>query len=205
LSKKKNKHWVGCIFTECISSQNFCPTRRSSGTRPEAGEPLNFTLGIMKNLFSLLVVLFTSAVALAATNEAPDEAVVKEMASQIHMPEEEIRENYNACNSSHNLKVIICLRYNWVAEDIRLNRIYKQARAEAKKIEQARADGIEYEASLVKAQRAWIVFRDALCKFEGQLRAGTGREAGMDMLACMKEATKQRADYLEAHLNTENE
>ncbi|HQS60030.1 MAG TPA: lysozyme inhibitor LprI family protein [Gallionellaceae bacterium] len=158
----------------------------------------------MKNLFSLLVVLFTSAVAIAATNEVPDEAVVKEMASQIHMPEDEIRENFNACDSNHNLKVIICLRYNWVAEDIRLNRIYKQARAEAKGIGQARADGIGYEASLVKTQRAWIVFRDALCNFEGQLRAGTGREAGMNMLACMKEATIQRADYLEARLNMEN-
>ena len=33
------------------SGLGACLTRHSSGTRPEAGEPLNFTLGAMRNMF----------------------------------------------------------------------------------------------------------------------------------------------------------
>lgn len=130
---------------------------------------------------------------MAATNEVPDDTVVQEMARQTNMAEEEIRENFNACDSGHTVRMMICLRYNWIAEDIELNRIYKLARAGAKEI--------GYEASLVKAQRAWVVFRDALCKFEGELRAGGGREEGIHMLICMAEETSQRAGYLKARLN----
>lgn len=151
-----------------------------------------YLLGIMKNLISFLLALFASA-AVAATNEVPDDTVVKEMARQTNMSAKEIRENFNACDSGHTVSMMVCLRYNWIAEDIELNRIYKLARAQAREI--------GYEASLIKAQRAWITFRDAECNFEGELRAGGGREQGIHMLICMAKETSLRAGYLKARLN----
>ena len=137
-----------------------------------------------------------SAITIAGPKQKPDEAVIREMARQTDMREEEIRQDFNACDSGHTVRMMICARYLWVVEDMRLNRILKRALAGAKK------EG--YEASFVNAQRAWLVYRDALCKYEGELRAGGGRENGLYMLSCMKEVTRQRADYLRVRLSSDS-
>jgi uncharacterized protein YecT (DUF1311 family) len=142
----------------------------------------------MKSRFVLIMALaFTTQV-----SAEPDEAVVLEMARQTHLTPGEIRLNYDACGSGVTLTMKICASYRWRVEDSRLNQIYKQALAKA------RESG--YEASLIRAQRAWVAFRDAACTYEGEIGAGGGTAEGLYVLSCKENLTKQRADRLVAVL-----
>lgn len=124
---------------------------------------------------------------------APDEAVVREMARQTRLSVEEIRRDYDACNSGVTRSMKICGAYRWLVEDARLNRIYRQL------LSKARESGVE--PSLVQAQRAWLAYRDAACDFEGRFGAGGGTAEGLHVLSCKLELTKQRADHLAASLH----
>jgi len=102
---------------------------------------------------------------------APDEAVVREMAAQTKLSPQEIRANYDACDSGVTLTMKICGSYRWIAQDLRLNRIYRQSMAQAKER--------GYDTTLVKAQRAWLGYRDAACSYEGEMGAGGGPMKGI--------------------------
>jgi uncharacterized protein YecT (DUF1311 family) len=146
-------------------------------------------LGItMKNLLTLVTLLLISAGAVAD----PDETVVREMAHQTNLTPDEIRENYNACDSGVTLRMKICGSYHYFVEDVRLNRLYKQALASARK---AGSD-----ASLIKSQRAWLAYRDTTCSYEGQINAGGGTAEGLYVLSCNEELTKARANWVEEQL-----
>jgi uncharacterized protein YecT (DUF1311 family) len=84
----------------------------------------------------------------------------------------------------------ICGSYHWMIQDVRMNKAYKQMLAKAKVA--------SYEKSLVKAQRAWLAYRDAACAFEGEMGAGGGTAEGLYVLSCKEEVTKQQAERLEA-------
>jgi uncharacterized protein YecT (DUF1311 family) len=134
---------------------------------------------------------FVLALALAFATPAsaePDEAVVLEMARQTRLSPEEIRLHYDACDSGVTRTMKICGSYRWMVEDLRLNQIYRQALAKA------RESG--HEASLIRAQRAWVAFRDAACTYEGEIGAGGGTAEGLYVLSCKTDLTRQRADRL---------
>lgn len=143
----------------------------------------------MKKPLALLLFLLASSLAVAA----PDEKVVQEMVRRTSISAEDIRAYYDACDSGVTLTMKICGSYHWIAEDVRLNRIYKQALA------MARERG--YEASLIRAQRAWLAFRDAACTYEGEMGAGGGSAEGLYVLGCKEDITKQRANRLEAGIH----
>ena len=137
------------------------------------------------------------ALLLAATahvSAAPDEAVVREMARQTGLSAEDIRRDHDACDSGVTLSMKTCASYRWRVQDARLNAVYKRALAKAREM--------GYEASLVKAQRAWVAFRDAACANEGKMGAGGGTAQGLYELSCMEGLTKDRTDRIESMLRS---
>ncbi len=145
----------------------------------------------MNKLSALTIALLVVA---TPAISAPDEAVVREMLRKSSgLSKEEIRANYNACDSGITLSMKICASYRWVKQDVRLNQIYKQS------LDKARESG--YEKSLVQAQRAWLAYRDAACAYEGEMGAGGGTAEGLYILSCKEDLTKERADRLEAALH----
>ncbi|HHN73473.1 MAG TPA: DUF1311 domain-containing protein, partial [Thermopetrobacter sp.] len=82
--------------------------------------------------------------------------------------------------------MLICLGRELDRHDARLNRYWKKALA------------AEHESGrelLRRAQRAWLAFRDAQCRYEhGPEPAGSG--AGVDEALCLVRMTRERADWL---------
>jgi len=81
------------------------------------------------------------------------------------------------------------------AADAELNRLYQ-------KIESRLSDNAAAKHELVSAQRAWVAFRDAECKF-----AASGAEGGSvypDVVeACLQDLTEARVQNFNAYLNCE--
>jgi uncharacterized protein YecT (DUF1311 family) len=65
---------------------------------------------------------------------------------------------------------------------------------------QKRLDDEAGKARLVKAQRAWIAFRDAECTFQSSGDDG-GSAAPMVAAACQADLTRDRTRQLKAYLN----
>ena len=125
-----------------------------------------------------------------AAQALPDEQVVQTLAKQTGLSPKEIRESYNACDSGVTLSMKICGAYQLTEQDLRLNEQYKQALLKAKQQGAKQA--------LVKAQRAWLAYRDAQCPFEGSWNAEGGTAEGLYVLSCKLDLTKLQADRLEA-------
>jgi uncharacterized protein YecT (DUF1311 family) len=146
---------------------------------------------------SPLLQLLGLALLLAATaraSAAPDETVVREMARQTNISAEVIRRDHDACDSGVSMSMKVCASYRWRVQDARLNAVYKQARSKAHEM--------GYEASLVKAQRAWVAYRDAVCANEGEMGAGGGTAQGLYELSCMEGLTKDRINRIDAMLHS---
>lgn len=79
--------------------------------------------------------------------------------------------------------------------DHKLNEVYKQTAARL-------ADLPEVKASLTKAQRAWIAFRDADCEFTNA-QAGGGSLYATLINQCLTEATNRRIETLQGYLDCE--
>ena len=77
--------------------------------------------------------------------------------------------------------------------DQALNQTFKQ-------IQKRLADDADGKARLVKAQRAWIAFRNGECTFQSSGDDG-GSAAPMVAAACQAELTKDRTEQLKAYLN----
>ncbi len=94
---------------------------------------------------------------------------------------------YNKARSTAD--TIACIDKEYRYYDSRLNRAYRQIRkifAEAPKEQQY----------LKEAQRAWILYRDKKCQFEGYpMRGGTGE--GLLVYGCKARETQKRTQELE--------
>ncbi|ROM76883.1 MULTISPECIES: lysozyme inhibitor LprI family protein [Pseudomonas] len=86
-----------------------------------------------------------------------------------------------------------CSAQEYKAADKELNDLYKQITGRLK-------DNPEAKQMLVKAQRAWIAFRDAECDF-----SASGVEGGsvypLIYSTCMTTQTKTRVEAFKAYLN----
>jgi uncharacterized protein YecT (DUF1311 family) len=147
----------------------------------------------MKNLLALVALSIISSGAIADL----DETVVREMARQTNLSPADIRENYNACDSGVTLRMKICGSYHYFVEDVRLNRLYQEALASARKAGSG--------ASLIKSQRAWLAYREATCAYEGEINARGGSAEGLYVLSCDEELTKERANWIEHQLKVMNQ
>ena len=139
---------------------------------------------MQKLLFLAMLLVFP-----LATHAQPDEEVIQTIARQTKLSASEIRQHFDSCDSGVTLTMKICASYRWMVQDVRLNKVYRQARSVA------RERG--YEESLVKSQRAWVAYRDSVCAFEGEMGAGGGSEEGLYLLSCKEEVTKLQANRLE--------
>lgn len=146
-------------------------------------------LNIMKPRYLLAAAaLFASM----SAHAVPDEDVVQEMARRTRLSSSEIRRNYDACDSGVTLAMKICGGYRLTEQELRLKNVYKKVQAKAKEA--------GHEASLAKAEKAWLAYRNAACAFEGKMGAGGGTAEGLYALSCREDLTKQRAERLEASI-----
>jgi len=130
------------------------------------------------------------AVASVSAHAGPDDRVVEEMLKRTSgISAEDIRRDYDACDSGVTFSMKLCAAYRWIEQDIRLNSAYKRLREQTDKGD---------ASSLVNAERAWLAYRDAECAFEGKAGAGGGTAEGLYVLSCKEVLTRQQADRLAA-------
>lgn len=77
-----------------------------------------------------------------------------------------------------------------MSEDLTMNDLFKQL-LEARR-------GRPQQQLLLKAQRAWLAFRDASCAFEASGYLG-GSEASVDATTCARAATEARNAQLRSY------
>jgi uncharacterized protein YecT (DUF1311 family) len=144
----------------------------------------------MRKLISIIILLCVSL----SCHAKPDEEVVRAMTKLTTLTADEIRRDYNQCEGN-TYQMMVCASYQWVIEDLRLNKIYSQLKTKATAQNQ--------EKMLQDSERTWIAYRDSACRFEGELAAGGGTAEGLYILACKKRITKERADDLAELLTNE--
>ncbi|MDO8050505.1 lysozyme inhibitor LprI family protein [Janthinobacterium sp. SUN211] len=89
------------------------------------------------------------------------------------------------CEESNNLENTFCMSRELKESDTRLNVIYKTLMYAL-----AKPQGLQ------SAQRAWLVFRDAECKFQNKaMHGGSAYHFSMDL--CLMQLTEQRISALE--------
>ncbi len=101
-------------------------------------------------------------------------------------------ESANSCDAT-TTSMLECNKKDLASEDKRLNDLYKQLRAKV-------GHGSTAEKYLIEAQRAWVNFRDANCKYEGAEFEG-GTMQGVAVTACSVEQTKKRNEQLQHYLD----
>ena len=98
------------------------------------------------------------------------------------------------------LELNICARIDFEHEDAELNRAYREAIAAARQSDREldRSDDQRpgYEAALREAQRAWVAFRDAHCRYEGYEEARGGSMEPMVYSGCQARLTRERITQL---------
>lgn len=128
-------------------------------------------------LFLWIVALNASAI--------DDERVIQEMARRTTLTTDEIRAEYKTgCESGNTISMRICASFNALAADLELNDTYKSVLKTLDK---------DARAKLLKAQRAWIVYRDATCDYESN-RGGSAD--GLYFSSCKETLTRDRTKRL---------
>jgi len=98
-------------------------------------------------------------------------------------------QHYNACmNNAGGVTVEMqnCISNEYTRQDARLNLAYRKLTAQV---------STSRKRELLTAQRLWIQFRDANCKFYADPNGGTIALLNTD--SCMLDMTAQRANELE--------
>lgn len=102
-------------------------------------------------------------------------------------------------NALTQLDMNLCAHKDYEAADAELNRQWKLTAARMKEYDRERAGGHdtrpEHYETLLKAQRAWIVYRDAHCTSEGYRFRGGSMEP-MQVSHCMAALTQERTQKL---------
>lgn len=99
----------------------------------------------------------------------------------------------NCSHAATQTDINICTDRAAKAADAELNKLYRQVQSRLK-------DSPGGHKSLVAAQRAWIAFRDAECRFAAS-GVGGGSAMPMVMSNCLEQMTRRRAADLKAWLN----
>ena len=143
------------------------------------------SVGVMKRY----VVLALGLLSYHSLRAEPDPDVVEALLRETTgLTREDIVQNYDKCDGS-TFSMKICGAYRSMVEDLRMNRLYKEAIAMAR--------GFEVESTLREAQRAWLSFRDTEGTFQGDIGAGGGSAEGLYVLSCKEDLTRHRADQLD--------
>lgn len=150
------------------------------------------------HIATISIVLLSFATPSYATDSlSEDKAVIEEIAKRENVSPAEVEKSLKeGCDSGITPEMIRCGYYYQVGEDIKLNRAYQ---ALLKKLDNKAA-----KSKLVKAQRAWLLFRDATCEYESDgMSGGSGRHVLYN--ACLAnmhhERTLKLKEYLECDLS----
>ena len=133
----------------------------------------------------------------ATASLSEDSAMIEEIAKREKVSPAEVEKSLKeGCDSGATFEMAKCGYYHQVGEDIKLNYAYQ---ALLKKLANTAA-----QSKLVKAQRAWLLFRDATCEYESDgMSGGTGRHVLYNgCLATMHhERTLKLNEYLKCDLS----
>jgi uncharacterized protein YecT (DUF1311 family) len=160
---------------------------------------------IKKVLFALAVILCTVNFASA------DDKIIKEIAKQNHISIAKVKKTIEkiasdeqisvaevkkaletGCDSGGTASMTKCAKYHFMIVDIKMNDIYTRV----KKLLITK----EARLKLIKAQRAWINFRDTVCEYESEGWSG-GSGYGMVYVGCLEQYTKERIKNLQGYLD----
>ncbi|WP_435276288.1 lysozyme inhibitor LprI family protein [Psychrobium sp. nBUS_13] len=120
-------------------------------------------------------------------------------------------DEYNPCSSSGSgMQRLECLEKEYRIQDKGLNKIYRKIHTLLDKHLDAKIDGsFEFSAAskkrLIKAQRAWIKFRDSNCEYIMGDHPGIGSGWSIGLAYCLSEMTKERNDELTVDYNLSRE
>jgi len=144
----------------------------------------------------LFLVMLLLPLASHADEKIANDLVIKAMAQDSSLTEEEIREHYkNDCLTDFPRYAAICAKYNLLEADLTLNKNYKEL--------MRRLADEQAKSKLKAAQRAWISFRDLQCEFETSSWGG-GRFQPTAKIMCIKRFTEDRAKLLGEYLLCED-
>lgn len=107
----------------------------------------------------------------------------------------------NCKDPMSNAEMKMCAEQDWKKADAALNVAYDKALASARETYRStrampgQQNMPDSEGMLRDAQRAWVAFRDANCKYQYQVYWG-GSHAGLAYLLCMADTTKARLKEL---------
>jgi len=121
-----------------------------------------------------------------------DERVINEMMRTSSLTAEQIRAEYkDGCASGAHDGMLICNSFQYTAADLELNDRYKQLLRQLT-TQQARA-------KLIRAQKAWVTFRDLTCAYETDGYVAS-RDWSSVNFSCMTRITLERNSELAAYL-----
>lgn len=107
----------------------------------------------------------------------------------------------NCKDPMSNAEMKMCAEQDWKKADAELNAAFGKALASARETYRStrtmpgQQNMPDSEVLLRDAQRAWVAFRDANCKYQYQIYWG-GTHAGLAYLGCMGDMTKARLKEL---------
>ena len=97
------------------------------------------------------------------------------------------------CESGSAFGSIQCMKPSWDSSEKSLNRAYAAARS---KLRAAKIEGLEEK--LLQAQREWIKFREAHCRFNAAMQVEGNTWNSFWLMDCMAAQADLRAEYLKS-------
>jgi uncharacterized protein YecT (DUF1311 family) len=142
---------------------------------------------IMTRIAPILLVLLTGI-----SQAAENSRAIEETARQTGRSVDYVRKHHRSGCDSGNIELMnLCGKYHFIAQDIKLNELYKAV----KKNIQSDKDAL---VKLISSQRAWIKFRDATCEYESDGFVGSRMQSGVKS-SCIENLTKERITHLERY------
>src|SRR5690349_17829682 len=111
--------------------------------------------------FSIFILLAAINIPFCVYAAPSNDEYIREIARKTGDPVEVVRSYQKKCESGVTLLMAECTDYFSNAADKELNNVYQALRRKHVK-------GSMAEKSLIEAQRAWTVFRDATCQYESE-------------------------------------
>jgi uncharacterized protein YecT (DUF1311 family) len=141
----------------------------------------------------LFVLLLSISLASQASEDLANDELILKIAKREKASFDEVKKALQeGCSSGITPYMRQCAYLNSVGEDITLNETYQQVFG-ALKTQAARQ-------KLVKAQRAWLNFRDAACDYEANSWTG-GTGYGVIHSSCLATMARNRSRELQSYLD----
>jgi uncharacterized protein YecT (DUF1311 family) len=125
------------------------------------------------------------------TYATDDDKIIKDMARTSSLSEAQIRAYYKTgCDSGDYVPMLVCATFRYLSADLELNEKFKALLGQL--------TTKPAKSSLIKAQKAWIPFRDATCEYETE--GNGGRFWSVHNLGCLITVTEERVGKLKQYL-----